>query len=202
MSEKLHTSAAAVEAPPSNHANGTALSPALASAASWDILRDSTAPLIDRSDALAELLQSTEARAAVEFLLLQLADANLQADWREAIVFVAEDVHLAPEFRPVTADRLLTIAAQLRSEPDGKDKVVWCALRRGASLINAEQIDRLLPFLDASGSVDTRAVALRSVARVFAQLLQKTFQHLSRTELPRSLRSFSTPMSSRLESSR
>ncbi|HLN31696.1 MAG TPA: hypothetical protein VK395_28405 [Gemmataceae bacterium] len=133
----------------------------------WATLRDASAAPVNRADALAELLRSSRATEAIKFLADELAFEDLSADWRDVLVFAAESVHFPPDLRSMVGDRLLDIAAKLRREPEGRDTIVWCALRRGASLLPPDRIERLLPFLDAGGSVETRSVALKCIVRVF-----------------------------------
>jgi hypothetical protein len=88
-------------------------------------------------------------------------------EWRDAAVFAAEDTHFPPELRDGVGEALFNIASTLRNQPDGPEKVVWSALRRGASLLPTKQADRLLAFLAPDGMVDTRSVALQCISRMY-----------------------------------
>jgi hypothetical protein len=97
----------------------------------------------------------------------QYDQARLPAARWDALVFAAEGVHFPANRWAEVSNYLLTIATRLRFREDGPEKVVWSALRRGASLLDPGQIGRLLPFLLPDGAVDTRAVALQCVERLF-----------------------------------
>jgi hypothetical protein len=134
--------------------------------ADWMVLRDETASPAVRVTALGRLLNTPHHEDALTYLVSELGRSDVQPDWRDATVFAAEDIHFPPELRAMVGDRLLAIASALRFEAEARDKVVWSALRRGASLLAPQQVQRLLPFLQG-GPVDTRAVALQAVCRIF-----------------------------------
>ena len=113
-----------------------------------------------------ELVDTPQQKDALSYLVDELGRTDIPPEWRDATVFAAEDLHFPPELRAAAADRLLAIASALRSESEVQDKVVWSALRRGASLLTQVQVERLLPFMQG-GRVDTRAVALQAVTRLF-----------------------------------
>ncbi len=129
-------------------------------------LQDERASSTARIVALARLLDTPQHKDALSYLVDELGRTDLSPEWREATVFAAEDLHFPPELRAAAGDRLLGIASSLRYESEVQDRVVWSALRRGASLLAQEQVERLLPFL-RGGPVDTRAVALQAVTRLF-----------------------------------
>lgn len=120
----------------------------------------------DRIAALSRLIESPRQDEAISDVLDQFGRADAQPEWRDALVLAAEDIHFPPHLRVTAASRLLSIASTLRSEPEGREKVVWSALRRGASLLAPQSAGRIIPFLE-NGPVDTRALALQSIARMF-----------------------------------
>lgn len=126
---------------------------------------DQTAPP-ERLAALGRLLDSPRQEEAIADLLSELARPDARPERRDALVFAAENVHFPPHLRGIASDHLLAIASTQRSGFEDREKVVWSALRRGASLLTPNQVERILPFLE-NGSVDTRAVALQSIARMF-----------------------------------
>jgi hypothetical protein len=106
--------------------------------------------------------------AVAEFVMDELSREDLAEEWRDALVFLAEDIHLPKPLRQRMGDRLLAIAASLRSSAKlGVERVVWSALRRASSLLPEDQAGRFLPFLDCPSLVDTRSVALRCIERMF-----------------------------------
>ncbi len=133
----------------------------------WSATRDPVSRVSRRLDALQTLLESDPV-AAVEFVVDELSRDDLAEGWRDALVFLVEDIHLPEPLRQRVGDRLLAIAASLRGSAKlGVEKVVWSALRRAASLLPPAQAERFLPFLDCPSLVDTRSVALRCLERVF-----------------------------------
>jgi hypothetical protein len=132
----------------------------------WSVLGNLEADPATRLAALGRLLDSPHREGIAVFLVDELLCPDRPEEWRDALVFAAEGIHFPPELRSTAADRLLAIAWALRAEPEGREKVVWSALRRGASLLEPDQMERILPFLE-SGLVDTRAVALQAISRTF-----------------------------------
>lgn len=101
------------------------------------------------------------------YLAEELAKDNLDDDWRNTLVFLAEDVHFPADLRHQVGERLFAIAFELRrSTKVGADKVVWSALRRAVSLLPPDP-ERFQIFLNRSGPVDTRSVALSCLERTF-----------------------------------
>jgi hypothetical protein len=133
----------------------------------WSVLQDDGNSVPVRLSAIAELHASEKREDVTNYVIHQLGQGSLSVDWRDALVFVAESIHFPPSLRPQVGERLLELAGELRAQPEGREKVVWSALRRGASLTALAFVNRLLPFLISRGSVDTRAVALEGIARVF-----------------------------------
>ena len=130
------------------------------------VLRDDRINPIRRLEALGRLLNSPRQEESIAYLVSELGHSTVQSEWRDALVFSAEDLHFPPRLRETVADRLLSIASTLRTESEGREKVVWSALRRGASLLAPQEAERILPFLE-KGLVDTRAVALQAISRLF-----------------------------------
>jgi hypothetical protein len=106
---------------------------------------------------------------AAEFLVGELARPELPDEWKYALVFAAEDLCFPdPALQKVVRDRLLLIAESAGvSGKAGSDRVVWSALRRAASLCEPAEANLLVPFLEQRGPVDTRAVVLLCVCRMF-----------------------------------
>ncbi len=132
----------------------------------WTALQDERASPTARIAALGQLTDTPQQKDARRYLVNELGRTDAPPEWRDAMVFAAEDLHFPPELRSVAGERLLAIASTVRSEPEGLDNVVWSALRRGASFLTPEQVERLLPFLQG-GPVNTRAVALQALTRLF-----------------------------------
>ncbi|HWG47718.1 MAG TPA: hypothetical protein VN688_33445 [Gemmataceae bacterium] len=133
----------------------------------WTSLQDPTALPQVRYAALNEIIGSPKETDAAVYLAQQIIRPGLPPAWRDLVVFALEAMHLPPDLHSQVAGRLMMIAAELRSQPEGKDKVVWSALRRSSSLLPPEKAESLLQFLNSGGSVDTRSVALQCIVRVF-----------------------------------
>ena len=133
----------------------------------WAVLIDMKASAASRVAALAGLRGSPFESDAMAYLAEELSRVDIQPEWRDAAVFAAEDTHFPPELREGVGEALLNIVSALRNQPDAPEKVVWSALRRGASLLPTATVDRLLAFLAPGGTVDTRSVALQCLARMY-----------------------------------
>ena len=133
----------------------------------WSTFRDPNAAASDRLDALDSLQGGPLESQASDFLVDELVRTDLPDEWRDALVFAAEDRHFPVELRERLCGVLLRLATSLRDQPNASEQVIWSALRRGLSLLPAENVDRVLPFLAPGGSVDLRAVALQGIARIF-----------------------------------
>ena len=79
------------------------------------------------------------------YLAGELSRVDIQPEWRDAAVFAAEDAHFPPELREGVGEALLNIVSALRNQPDAPEKVVWSALRRGASLLPTATVDEVDP---------------------------------------------------------
>jgi len=132
------------------------------------VARDRHESAEHRADALREWMQIDQ-KAASAFVVDELSRVDLPSDWRNTLVFVAEDACFPiSEVQQQVCDALRRIARELRTSPQpGIDRVVWSALRRLASLIEPRWVDQLRDFLDPHGYVDTRLLALQSVVHVF-----------------------------------
>jgi hypothetical protein len=106
-------------------------------------------------------------RQALAFLAAELSRGDIEPEWRDAAVFLAEDIHFPPEIRDCVCEALLNIVSVLRAQQDAPEKVVWSALRRGVSLLSPTNVPRVLPFLTPGGTVDIRSVALQSISRLY-----------------------------------
>jgi len=147
--------------------------PALSSIAAapedcWSEACDSDSPANHRVRALQECLLADNSRA-VGLMVDELHRDDAPDEWRDAIVFAAENVHFKdPEQQARVRSRLRELALQLRElSRAGTEHVVWSAMRRFSSLTPPEEANDLLEFLDRKGVVDTRMVALQCIARLF-----------------------------------
>ncbi len=133
-----------------------------------DIARDSTASTTDRIAALGEWMATHDDDVSA-FIIAELCRMDLAEDWRNALVYAAENATFKkPEDQARVCSRLRELALELReTTKTGTEHVVWSAIRRLSSLIPSEDANGLLAFLDRKGRVDTRMVALQCVARVF-----------------------------------
>ena len=122
----------------------------------------------DRVQALQECLLADNSRA-VDLIVDELDRDDVPADWCDALVYAAENVHFKdPNQQAKVRSRLRELALELReTSRAGVEHVVWSALRRFSSLLPGEEANDLLEFLDRKGVVDTRMVALQCVSRVF-----------------------------------
>jgi len=133
-----------------------------------EIARSRAAATDERIAALSEWMAMDD-ESASEFIVDELCRADLTEEWRDALVYAAENVHFRDAEQQVGVRlRLRELALELRevSRP-GVERVVWSAMRRFSSLLSPEKANDLLEFLDRKGVVDTRMVALQCVARVF-----------------------------------
>jgi hypothetical protein len=120
-----------------------------------------------RADDLRKLVQESPQQAA-KYVADELSREDLSEEWQSVLVFFAEDTSFPATLQGRVCDRLLEIASLRREVARaGSDKVVWSALRRAASLLSQEHVNKLLQFLERRGAVDTRSVALKCVERVF-----------------------------------
>jgi len=131
------------------------------------VLIDTKASAVSRVAALTGLRGSPLESVAVAYLAREIIRMELPPEWRDAAVFAVEATHFPPDLREGVGEALLNIAYALRAQPDGPERVVWSALRRGASLLPTTKVDRLLGFLATDGTVDTRSVALQCVSRMY-----------------------------------
>ncbi len=134
----------------------------------WSQARNDEILPSDRVRALQECLLADNSRAA-DLIVDELYRENVRNEWRDAIVYAAENVHFkAPEQQSRVRSRLRELAIELREVSQaGTEHVVWSAMRRFSSLMPSEEANDLVEFLDRKGVVDTRMVALQCVARVF-----------------------------------
>ncbi len=121
-----------------------------------------------RSEALGRWM-THDPETCAQFVAEELSEPDLSEEWRDVLVFAAEDVQFTGEsLRRSVEESLKRIAVDLRgSRRAGVDRVVWSALRRFASLVDERHVGELRDFLDPNGYVDTRLVALQGIARVF-----------------------------------
>ena len=134
----------------------------------WSQVGDSELPPSDRVQALQECLVADNSRA-VDIIVDELCRDDVSDEWRNAIIFAAENVYFEhPAQQAKVRSRLRELALELREiSQAGTDHVVWSAMRRFSSLMPPEEANDLVEFLDRKGVVDTRMVALQCVARVF-----------------------------------
>jgi len=134
----------------------------------WSQACNGELPPSDRVRALQECLLEDNTRA-VGIIVDELCLDDVPDEWRNAIVFAAENVHFkAPGQQSRVCSRLRELALELREVSQaGTEHVVWSAMRRFSSLMPTEEANDLIEFLDRKGVVDTRMVALQSIARMF-----------------------------------
>ncbi len=132
-----------------------------------DKLRNKAIPVEDRSLYLREYIALDESSAAA-FIVNELEDADIDTDWFDVLIFVAEDVQFfEPEVRLRIKNCLLAFVSALRKNSSPRvEHVVFSAIRTYASLIEASEIGSLLPFLEPPIYVDTRLVSIQSIVRV------------------------------------
>lgn len=132
------------------------------------VARDRQENTEHRADALRGWMQIDQ-HAASAFVVDELCRVDLPSDWRNTLVFAAEDGCFPTSvLQQQVCEALRRIALELRtSSQPGIDRVVWSALRRFASLIEPRSVDQLRDFLSPGGYVDTRLLALQSVVHVF-----------------------------------
>ncbi|MBN2476361.1 MAG: hypothetical protein JXB62_17240 [Pirellulales bacterium] len=132
------------------------------------IARNRTAAYDDRMAALRAWMAMDDDDVSV-FVVEELYRTDLTDNWRNALVYAAENVHFKDSAQQARIRaRLRELALELRdvSQP-GTEHVVWSAMRRYTSLMPPEEANDLAQFLDRKGVVDTRMVALQCIARVF-----------------------------------
>ena len=134
----------------------------------WLQACNSELPPSDRVRTLQECLLADNSRA-VDMIVDELCLDDVSDDWRDALIYAAENVHFRDSAQQAKVrSRLRELALGLREvSRAGTDHVVWSALRRFSSLMPPEKANELVEFLDRKGVVDTRMVALQCVARVF-----------------------------------
>jgi len=132
------------------------------------LARDSQVNAQERAGALREWI-ATDDHAASTFIADELCRTDLPSEWREALVFAAEDAHFPTrELQDRVCGALRGIALELRtSSQPGIEQVVWSALRRFGSLVDSQAVDQFREFLSPAGYVNTRLLALQGVLRVF-----------------------------------
>jgi hypothetical protein len=133
----------------------------------WKILRDPAAPAFSRISAVGELRNAGSEAAVVNYLVEELGRVDqLEPDWRDAIIYAAEDCHFPADSREALGGILWGIASSLRRKTDVAEKIVWSALRRGSSLLPPSRVEGLVGFLEPFSVIDTRSVALQCVVRM------------------------------------
>ena len=133
-----------------------------------NIVQDENTSLDDRINALQEWI-FLDSDSAAAFILDELEKDDSSPEWRNALIYAAEDVRFPNEKDQVRlCNRLRELALVLResSEPN-IERVVWTALRRFASLVAEERANELTEFLYQRGQVDTRLVALQGIVHIF-----------------------------------
>ncbi len=133
----------------------------------WSILNDPGSPTIRRASALEKVLDPPTNEIALKYLVGQLESSHLTDDWLEILVATAEAIHFPESLRGMLCISLLSVARNHRIRLDGRESIVLPSLRRGSTFLPQAQSDRLLPFLEPDGCVDTRAVALEAIARLY-----------------------------------
>lgn len=133
----------------------------------WLTVRDEGKSPSSRIQSLQSLLES-DADGTFAFVVNELSRSDLTDDWRSALVFLAEDTHFPAQLRERLCESLLLIASSARRDGRaGVERVMCSAMRRFSSLLSPNNVNSLLAFLNPDGLVDTKAVALQCVVRVF-----------------------------------
>ncbi len=132
-----------------------------------DKLRNKAIPAEDRSQYLREYLAIDEPSAAA-FIVNELENADIDTDWCDVLIFVAEDVQFyEPEVRRRVKNCLFAFVSALRKNSSPRaEHAAFSAIRTYASLIDASEIGNLLSFLEPPIYIDTRLVTIQSVVRV------------------------------------
>lgn len=140
----------------------TAPSPSAVRAADEDL------PIAERAAALKRWIEDDNHAAAV-FVSQQLQEADDGEDWQFVLVFATESIEfVSDELQAEVASELRRIALALRGDGrPGVEPVVYCALARYGSLVDASNADGYVEFLDPAGYVDTRLAALKSIIHLF-----------------------------------
>ena len=116
---------------------------------------------------IATLMREDESRAR-DRLHADLTGAALGASTRRAAVLAAERVQFTSDQDRELAGVLLRAAEEYRDSDLEVDRTVtWSAIRTGASMLAADEVDRLLPFLSPKHAVETMTVALKMLMRFF-----------------------------------
>jgi len=125
---------------------------------------DENANVQTRLESLQQWFASSPDNVAI-YVASQLDDQDdLDQEWLKTIVRAADSVVFPPDRLESVAKSLLKAASQFRDRDDfGAAEICWSAILRAGSLLPANCISRLLPFLENGGEVDTRLVALQAV---------------------------------------
>lgn len=123
----------------------------------------------ERSESLAFLIHSNRLASdqLAQWLIDELNQSEDSRDWQAELISAIEAVHLPVKYRSIACEILLTTVRKLRSNPSVTKPIVYSALRRGVSLLEPSQVGQLLDFLDNSYAIDTRAVSLQSISRLY-----------------------------------
>ncbi len=132
----------------------------------WSRAIDEKVPVRLRADALYDLAGKDQ-RRVTDYVADALSDETCASQWRNTLVFVAEDLQFEHGAkREALAERLLKLARTLRhGAGPNADRVVWSAMRTASSLLRQKDVGRFLEFLDPGG-VDTRLVAMQGIVRM------------------------------------
>lgn len=141
--------------------------------------RNATLGVAERVNAICDWLIE-DRDSASQFILAELLRST-RGDWQDSLVVLAEDTWFdGRQEQGSLINRLLEIASTRRNDVDpGAESVSLAAIRRAASILPVEQLDRLTDFLCPS-AVDTVAVTLISLVRIIeAEPLTTSSPHLT-----------------------
>lgn len=104
---------------------------------------------------------------AASFICDELLRTHNDRTWRDSMILAAESVVFDIAEADVVGQRLLELAELLRNEtPSPPSSIIFSAIHRGASLIDVERCDLLVPLLSRKGSTDTRLAAIQAIVRI------------------------------------
>jgi hypothetical protein len=134
--------------------------------------RDTSLDLAHRIESLYSWV-SADSESAAAYVLAQIMLPQDQSEWRNALIFAAEDTRFTSESdQRDLAKALHDLAAEMRDSPQANDELaVYSAIRRYASLIEVDELPTLVEFLTQGSEIDTRLVASQSVSAILERSL-------------------------------
>jgi Zn-dependent peptidase ImmA (M78 family) len=134
----------------------------------WATLRDEDAELTERIEALQALFHRSDA-SLPHWLLAEIERDDLPSNWRDEVLFVVEQTQFSgADVRDRVTNALHRTAEAILTK-GGRPEALGAALRRFASMVPAEDSDRLLRFLRDECDDMTLRVSLRGVFHIFSE---------------------------------